>query len=458
MFFPHRFSAAPRERPLSAADGGSLHEDAAMSSATMSLVLMVAATGQINRTSQYGTIREDERKYQLESFEHWWGQPLSFKLADLPAEGKVPEFRVPYAGHDYPDRAGGTTVAMRKYDRAFNRSDLATEWERRDVSVHRNGRPDEGEPRRGLFGRILRSRGPRVPSWYGHCNGWTAATIRHAEPQKSVVRNGVVFTPADIKGLLAEIYMYSPTEHLGGLDDAINPGMLHVTLGNWLGLGSHPVGMESALGEVVINYPVYSYKATVNKLSDRQHEVKNVITYTLNIGREVDVGPKQSRTMYLHYVLDTNADGQITGGRYLGDSARIDMLWTPLKPVQGGEEGNKRGNPHVDVKQVLAIWRESVSEDIRNQWLNVDPTEEDRILPASEEAPPAEATASAPAAAESPAATAAAATEATIAEPAAATPAETATPGSTTTSIETPASTETPAPPAAPAAPEPPAP
>jgi hypothetical protein len=187
--------------------------------------------------------------------------------------------------------------------------------------------------------------------------------------------------------------------------------------------------------------------------------VKNVITYTLNIGREVDVGPKQSRTMYLHYLLDTNADGQITGGRYLGDSARIDMLWTPLKPVQGGEEGNKRGNPHVDVKQVLAIWRESVSEDIRGKWLNVDPTEEDRILPASEEAPPAEATASAPAAAESPAATAAAAaTEATIAEPAAATPAETATPGSTTTSIETPASSETPAPPAAPAAPESPAP
>ena len=368
--------------------------NAAMSSATLSLVVLVAATGQVNRNQQYGTIREDERKYQQEVFQQWWGQELAFKLADLPAEGKVPEFRVPYAGHDYPDRMGGTVAAMSKYDRAFNRGAMATEWERRDVSAHRNGRPDEGEFRRGLFGRIIRSRGPRVPSWYGHCNGWTAATIRHAEPQKNVVRNGVVFTPADIKGLLAEIYMYSATEHLGGLDDAINPAMLHVNLGNWLGLGSHPLGMEAAMGEVVINYPIYSYKATVNKLSDRQHEVKNVITYTLNIGREVDKGPKESRrTMYFHYVLDVDRDGNITGGRYYGDSARIDMLWTALKPVQAGEKGNERGNPHVSVKEVLAIWRESVPEEIRKQWLNVDPTDEDRILPASTEVAPAEATA-----------------------------------------------------------------
>jgi hypothetical protein len=424
-----------------------------MNSAALSIALFVAATGQVNRQGQYGTIREDERKYQVEAFEHWWGQPLSFTLADLPAEGKVSEFRVPYAGHDYPDRGGGTVNAMAKYDRAFHRSNIATEWERRDISVHRNGRSDEPEFRRGLFGRMIRSRGPRVPSWYGHCNGWTAAAIRHAEPQKSVTRNGVVFTPADIKGLLAEIYMYSPTEHLGGLDDAINPGTLHVTLGNWVGLGSQPIGVEAALGEVVINYPLYAYKATVTKLSDRQHEVKNVITYRMNIGREADKGPDQSRTMYFHYVLDTDASGKITGGRYYGDSARVDMLWTPLKPVQGGEKGNERGNPHVNVKEVLAIWRESVSEDLRKKWLNVDPTEEDRILPEGEEPKPAEATAST-----TPAAPAVETTTPSTADPAATiapatpAPAATETPAATAATESSAASTPpTPAPAAPPA-------
>ncbi len=447
-----------------------------MSSAAFALVLVLTTTGQVrfdrgnyerSRADGYGAIRKDELDYQKESFQHWWGTELNFTLAELPAEGKVPEFRVPYAGHDYPDRAGGTINVMQKYDRAFNRGSLATEWEHDDIRVHRNGRSDEF--RRGLFGRMIRARN-RVPSWYGHCNGWTAATIRHAEPQKAVVRNGVTFTPADIKGLLAEIYMYSATEHLGGLDEAINPATLHVSLANWIGLGSHPIGMETALGETVINYPIYAYKMKINKLSDRQTEVQNTITYTLNTPREFDKGPQQSRTMYFHYLLDTSAEGKITGGRYLGDSARIDMLWTPLLPVQGGEKGNERGNPHVNVKEVLALWRESVPDEIRKQWLNVDPTVEDRILPA-DEPKAAEATASttppeaalpAPAEGAAPAAAATTATATAVTSPAEAPP--TTSPAPTTTepaSTAPPATTappaETPAP-AAPGEPAPPAP
>jgi hypothetical protein len=431
-----------------------------MSSAIVSVVLAVALTGQVNANNRVGTIRADEFDYQKENFQHWWGQELATKFADLPTEGKVADFRVPYAGHDYPDRGGGTTYAMAKYDQAFNRGNVATSWERRDIEVHRGGR-GEDEFRPGLFGRMRRVRSSsRVPTWYGHCNGWTAASIRHAEPERSVVKNGVTFTPADIKGLLAEIYMYNPTEHLGGLDDAINPATLHLTLGNWIGLGSHPVGMEAAMGEVVINYPLYAYKAKVNKLSDRQYEVQNTITYRLNTPREFDKGPDQSRTMYFHYVLDLDGDGKITGGRYYGDSARIDMLWTPLKPVEGGEKGNERGNPHVNVKEVLALWRASVSEETRNKWLNVDPTEEDRLLPA-EEPTPAEATAGtepttpaaegdAPAAATTAAADAAPAAETTAAAATTETPAEgdaPATPAAETEPApEAPSSTPEPAP------------
>src|SRR5205823_5215810 len=92
------------------------------------------------------------------------------------------------------------------------------------------------------------------------------------------------------------------------------------------------------------------------------------------------------RQMLFHYVLDLDEGGTIRGGRYMGDSQQIDMLWTPLKPAQGGEERNRRGNPHLNIKEVLAIWRESVPEDLRKKWLNIDPTEEDRLLPPSEAA------------------------------------------------------------------------
>jgi hypothetical protein len=319
-----------------------------------------------------------ELRYQQEAFRLWWETELEIRADMLPDQGSVPDFRVPYSGHDYPDRAGGTMAALRKYDLAFNGGrPLATEWERQDVRGHRGLLNPERPP---IFPRLrdLLTAG-RVPSWYGHCNGWTAAAIRHAEPQRNVIRNGVVFTPADIKGLLAEIYMYSDSEFLGGNDTVIHPAIFHIVVCNWIGRGEHPIGMETALGEVVINYPMYAYKADVRTVSPKQREVKMNVTYAVNTPREYDKGPRLNRTMYFHYLLDLDDNGQITGGRYYSDSHQIDMLWVPLKPAQGGQPGNERGNPYVNVKEVLALWRESVPEEIRKKWLNIDPTDEDRI-------------------------------------------------------------------------------
>jgi hypothetical protein len=376
-----------------------------MSACVVSALIAASTLAQYGPPRSYGTIKKEELEYQQQAFKQWWDDDLVLKLSDLPVEGKVPDFRMPYSGHDYPDRGGGTMTAMYKYDRAFHRGrSKAAEYERMDVSAHRNGGDDEIEVR-GLFGRIRYVRGRRgTPSWYGHCNGWTAAAIRHAEPQRSVVRNGVTFTPADIKGLLAEIYMYTESEFLGGVDPAINPATLHLTLANWLGRGAHPVGMETAIGEVVINFPIFSYKSTVRPLGPRQSEVRTTINYTMNINREIDKGPPNYfRQLVFHYVLDLDEDGEIRGGRYFGDSNQIDMLWTPLQPYQAGHEKNKRGNPHLDIKEVLAIWRESVPEDLRKKWLNIDPTDEDRVLPPAEavataDAPPASTESAAPAA------------------------------------------------------------
>jgi hypothetical protein len=376
-----------------------------MQATAVSVLLVVSTFTQYNYRTVYqpayvqprsvaGAIKQDELEYQQKAFQQWWGSELVTRLDDLPAEGKVADYRIPYAGHDYPDRGGGTINAMVKYDRAFHYGRmLAADFERRDIEEHRNAKQPEYV--RGLFGRtrVIRH---SVPTWYGHCNGWTAAAIRHAEPQKSVVRNGVVFTPADIKGLLAELYMYADTEFLGGVDPAINPGTLHITLANWVGRGSYPIGMETAVGEVVINFPLFSYKATVNKFAPRQAEVRNIVTYAVNTPREYDQQPANyHRTLYFHYVLDLDDQGEIRGGRYYGDSGQIDMLWAPLKPAQGGDERNQRGNPHLSVREVLAIWRESVPEDLRTKWLNIDPTDEDRVLSEEElralaerEAPP----------------------------------------------------------------------
>ncbi len=322
-------------------------------------------------------IKQEEVDYQNQVFQRWWETDLVWVFDDLPTEGEVPAFRIPYSGHDYPDRAGGTIEVMRKYDQAFNasrRRGLATEFERHDTTAF----TEPTTERRGIFG-LRRRTVERTPQWHGHCNGWTAAAIRHAEPQQSVTRHGVVFTPADIKGLLAEIYMYRDNEFLGGVDDAIHPATLHVVLSNWLGRGSHPVGIDTSVGKEVWNYPLYAYKTTSKKVSDQRVEVKMNAWYSQSTRQEVNRSQHLKKSIYFHYFLSLNAAGEIVGGGYYNDSARIDMVWMPLHPVQGGTPGNDRGNPHIDVKEVLAMWRESAPVELRSKWWNIDPTEEDII-------------------------------------------------------------------------------
>jgi hypothetical protein len=349
-----------------------------MEAATLTFALAIALSG-LSQTP--GAIKDEEIKYQSQAFEAWWGADLEWRFDDLPTKGSVAVHRVPYSGHDYPDSMGGTVQTLYKYDRAFHGGrSLASAYEEQDVTAQQ----ELTYERRGLL-RLRRVPVHRTPHWHGHCNGWTAASIRHAEPQRSVTRNGVVFTPADIKALLADIYMYSDAEFLGGIDYAINPGTLHVIFANWLGRGHHPIGMETTLGDVVFNYPAYAYSTSSARHSDRRVEVRMHVAYAESTNHEYDQSPRENSIMRFHYLLHLDEEGNIVGGEYLSDSSRIDMLWTPLNPVQGGEEGNERGNPHIDVKEVLAMWRESVDEELRRKWYNIDPAEEDRILDGSEE-------------------------------------------------------------------------
>jgi hypothetical protein len=357
-------------------------------SIAVGLSLTLTSLAQNPATSR--AIKDDESSYQSEAYQRWWGQELVWRFDDLPTNAGVPETRIPYSGHDYPDRAGGTIQAMRKYDLAFHRGQaLATAFEQKDTTTIKEPTVE----RRGVL-RLRRAIVERTPGWHGHCNGWTAASIRHAEPQTSVQRNGITFTPADIKALLAEIYMYSEAEFLGGdddennpQDDAINPGLLHVVLANWIGRNSHPVAMDSTLGKEVWNYPLYAFSTSSAKRSGgREVEVRMNAAYSASSNQEHARSPRLKRIKSFHYVLDLDSDGKVIGGRYLSDSARVDMLWTPLTPAQGGQEGNERGNPHVDVNEVLAIWRESVPEEVRQKWINIDPAEEDSQSAASHEA------------------------------------------------------------------------
>jgi len=345
-------------------------------SATLLLATVVAA-GTIGQA-----ISQHVVDTQNEAFQRQWATDFNWKFDELPTEFTVGESRVPYSGYIYPDTAGGTISALRKYDQAFNGGVMnATAFERRDTSMTAAVTRRITE-RYGRFGRYSRTRLVTVyatPYWYGHCNGWTSAAIRHAEPRVSVKRNGVTFTPQDIKAMLAEIYIYNDTEMLDGDGTYINAGALHAIVANWLGRGRHPIGMEADPGHEKWNYPIYGYQAKTYRRSETQVDVTLNLSFAFNSDTELSESPRIPRTKYFHYGLELDDNGHIVGGWYYRDSSRIDMLWIPVNPRAGGEPGNERGNPHVDVKEVLAIWRDSVPDELREHWVAVDPAPEDRV-------------------------------------------------------------------------------
>lgn len=322
------------------------------------------------------TIPDSDKQKQQEIYLQYWGEDFSWKFDELPKKGSVRNHQVPYSGYIYPDNSGGTIPIMRKYDRAFHQGrPLATAFEEWDVKAWK-AKEDVRGP---LFGLRWGSR-MAVPDWSGHCNGWAAAAIRHAEPQKNVTRNGVVFTPSDIKGLLAELYLYNDVADLSGSDRIINAGVLHAVLANWVGRGQHALGMEADPGEERWNYPVWAYNSDSVQRSPRQVEVKLNLGYVLDSNREHDESPRIHRVKNFHYMLDLNSQGEIIGGRFHRTSTRIAMLWLPLQPKAGRQPGNRLGNPHLNVQQVLSIWRDSVPEELRQKWVVVDPPREDRHL------------------------------------------------------------------------------
>ncbi|MCL4203686.1 MAG: hypothetical protein KJ000_14370 [Pirellulaceae bacterium] len=303
---------------------------------------------------------------QNENFRKSWNTDLIWTFDQLPTEGTVPEYRVPYSGNIYLDRQGGTVDALRKYDQTFHAGDLkATRHEQWDTTAYQ--KTYYRTRRVGLFGSTsvpVRA----TPHWHGHCNGWSAASIRHAEPQNPVVRDGVTFTPADIKGLLAELYMYQDTLNIGGEYGEVHAAELHVALANWIGRFSHPIAMEADPGKEKWNYPVYGYASSFHRQGNRV-EVRTNIRYAYFSEKELDKSPRLSKTKYFHYQLNLNQNGDIVGGSYYRDSTRIDLLWLPIAPVSPGLKGNERGNPHVDVDKVLAIWRESVPDELVAKWI-----------------------------------------------------------------------------------------
>ena len=249
----------------------------------------------ITPTSRTKAPNVDEVGEQADIFYNIWDEDFVKKFKDLPDSGEAR--KKPYTGRWYPYHKGGTAhvffkvngneqSALHKYDQAFpsRDGDSAVGWEGR---YHSGG----------------------GSNWTGHCNGFAGASQRHREPQFEVSRNGVRFTPANIKTLLTEVHLHVYTRILGGsrcrniiVENAIstgggtscpagfrkimlsngkvrciknpptrvgsphlsacedvNAGTFHLALANWVGRREQTIVFDKEAYHQVWNYPLFKY-------------------------------------------------------------------------------------------------------------------------------------------------------------------------------------------------------
>lgn len=257
------------------------------------LITGVYACIKINLTSHPEAPNIAEASKQSDIFHDIFDEDFIKKFKELPKSGEA--LKKPYTAHWYPYRHYGTArvfqgkkqSALHKYSQAFPSNDgsTAVDWERRFHS----------------------SKGS---NWTGHCNGFAAASQRHFEPQFEVIRNGVRFSPADIKTLLTEVHLHVHTRILGGrrcrnvvIENAIssgggtscpagfrkivlgngkikcvknpparspspqlsacedvNAGTFHLALANWVGRREQTIVFDKEAYNQVWNYPLFSYR------------------------------------------------------------------------------------------------------------------------------------------------------------------------------------------------------
>ncbi len=161
---------------------------------------------------------------------------------------------MPWAGYWWPYADNSMLPVMSSYSSAVGNS-AAVRWE---------------EAHHG-------STTPGIQSWYGHCNGWAAASVMFHEPTQPYQDASGVFSVADQKALLSEMSMEVNGDFFGTPTTTDNPGTLAyqdvfpnqflLVLTNYVGQGL-PLVMDRYTGDQVWNQPVAGYRITQPGPSD----------------------------------------------------------------------------------------------------------------------------------------------------------------------------------------------
>lgn len=124
-----------------------------------------------------------------------------------------------------------------------------------------------------------------VQGWWGHCNAWAAAAIMDPEPRKGATVNGLLWTTADVKGLLTEAWMEHNSSFFGSRNGDssdttsvnykdVTPAAFHVYFADQLGNKDKSFVIDRFTGEEVWNQPIRGYMTKAEPLPKETKELE----------------------------------------------------------------------------------------------------------------------------------------------------------------------------------------
>jgi hypothetical protein len=180
-------------------------------------------------------------------------------------------------------------------------------------------------------------------TWWGHCNGWAAATILEPdEPRQSVRVGQTLFNNGEVKGLVSAIHQGDPVDffrgkpHWSGGDSATDLRALdfHRAVLYYLRDRKEGLIFNISAKPEVWNYPAYFFRMT--GYTDSTDPRRTLVTTTLFFA-DNDVNPNYIGTIefsrtYTYWVQGDPRDGNSSiAADWMRDSIRNhpQFLWHP---------------------------------------------------------------------------------------------------------------------------------
>jgi len=206
---------------------------------------------------------------------------------------------------------------------------------------------------------------PDGPSWWGHCNGWAAASVSEAEPVVPGELNGIYFRVGDKKAFLTEMHQADGFLILFDEEDD-GADIFHQTLVQYIKDLDKPLLAEVDSGEEVWNFPCFKYEMTWTDEGNVRH-VSATLYFGIDNVSPDHVGNASSNASYTYDL--TMSGEEIVSGIWTGGSVEThpQYLWDVLVQNQA--------NPYLDSERVTQIVASTV-DSVRKNGLDDDYLEE----------------------------------------------------------------------------------